>query len=176
MQHIFFETPRLHLRPLALSDWEVYRVMQGSEQVMRYIKPVGTEEEIRAELERIVGHYQTDDLFYQIAGVEWKETGELIGLAGIYKNQKEEYEIAYRFLEAYWGQGLGTEVVKGILRYGFETLALPTLVAYVDPQNTGSVRILERFLGFTGQVLCFQTMVMDRRYQLDSKDYEPTAL
>ena len=66
--------------------------------------------------------------------------GELIGTAAIV----EENEIGYRFLEKYWGQGYGQEIADGLINYAFGKLGVEKVIAFVEPENIGSVKILER--------------------------------
>jgi RimJ/RimL family protein N-acetyltransferase len=57
-------------------------------------------------------------------------------------------EVSYFFHPAYWGRSYATELVRATLQYGFDTLALPAIGAFVRPQNVASVRVLEK-CGFT---------------------------
>ena len=47
----------------------------------------------------------------------------------------------------YWNQGYATEAAGRVVEYGFETLDLHRIQAFVLPTNIGSVRVLEK-LGF----------------------------
>ncbi|TGR29114.1 MULTISPECIES: GNAT family N-acetyltransferase [unclassified Mesorhizobium] len=48
---------------------------------------------------------------------------------------------------AHWGQGLGSEAAREVLRYAFETLALERVTAEAATRNVASLRILAK-LGF----------------------------
>jgi ribosomal-protein-alanine N-acetyltransferase len=48
---------------------------------------------------------------------------------------------------AHWGQGLGTEAAREVLRYGFETLSLEQVTAEAAERNPASLRLLAK-LGF----------------------------
>ncbi|TPK42261.1 GNAT family N-acetyltransferase [Mesorhizobium sp. B2-5-4] len=48
---------------------------------------------------------------------------------------------------AHWGQGLGSEAAREVIRYAFETLALDHLTAEAAARNVASLRILAK-LGF----------------------------
>ena len=58
--------------------------------------------------------------------------------------QRDFYDLGYRFLPRYWGQGYGYEAAQAWLACGFEVLALPRICAYADVRNAGSRRILEK--------------------------------
>ncbi|WP_246672931.1 GNAT family N-acetyltransferase [Mesorhizobium sp. B2-3-11] len=48
---------------------------------------------------------------------------------------------------AHWGQGLGSEAAREVVRYAFETLALDQVTAEAAARNVASLRILAK-LGF----------------------------
>ncbi len=52
--------------------------------------------------------------------------------------------MAYLLDKAYWGQGLATEAVQGILQYGFEQLKLSRMICLMDPENIASQRVAEK--------------------------------
>jgi RimJ/RimL family protein N-acetyltransferase len=58
-----------------------------------------------------------------------------------------EIELGYRFRRAAWHQGFATESAAACLDHAFRTLALPEVVAVVDPNNHGSLRVIAK-LGF----------------------------
>ena len=74
-----------------------------------------------------------------------KSSGEQIGFAGLkYLKELDEVDIAYRFMPTYWGQGLATEAARASVRYGFADLGLKRIIGLVMPENTASVRVLEK--------------------------------
>jgi RimJ/RimL family protein N-acetyltransferase len=58
-----------------------------------------------------------------------------------------EVELGYRFRRAAWHQGIATESAAACLDHAFRTLALSEVVAVVDPDNHGSLRVIAK-LGF----------------------------
>jgi len=78
------------------------------------------------------------------------ETGEFIGTCGIEPfnlEEQPELELGYRLRLNFWGKGYAKEAATAMLKYGFDDLRLPKIMAFVLPQNRASVRILEQ-LGF----------------------------
>jgi ribosomal-protein-alanine N-acetyltransferase len=53
-------------------------------------------------------------------------------------------EIGYWLGEEFWGQGITTEAVKSVTRYGFETLGFYRIFAEVFEWNRPSMRVLEK--------------------------------
>ncbi|AIE84279.1 GNAT family N-acetyltransferase [Fimbriimonas ginsengisoli] len=56
-------------------------------------------------------------------------------------------EVGYILARAFWGRGIAFEAATPLVRYAFEKLELPTLVAIADVKNTASNKILAK-LGF----------------------------
>ena len=55
--------------------------------------------------------------------------------------------VVYDLAHAYWGQGIGSEAVIEIIRFGFERMHLNRIEAETIEDNHESVRMLEK-LGF----------------------------
>jgi len=53
-------------------------------------------------------------------------------------------ELGYVLAKKYWGKGFATEAVSLALKKGFADLELIRIDAYVDPENLGSIKVLER--------------------------------
>ncbi len=72
-----------------------------------------------------------------------------MGLFGLHKwdHFHRRAEAGYGLARAYWGQGLGSEALRAILRFGFDQLDLNRIYARTIADNHESVRLLER-LGF----------------------------
>ena len=53
-------------------------------------------------------------------------------------------EVGYILNREFWGRGYASEVLSRMIRYCFETEGMGRLEADVDPENTGSLKLLER--------------------------------
>ena len=148
------ETDRLLLRHFNLDDAEAFFRMVSDPEVTRYTGGVGakTLEEARKELEqRPLRDYQVHG-YGRFAAV-YKATGQVIGFAGLkYLEDVNEVDLGYRFFKEYWGQGLATEASKALVPYGFDVVRLPRIIAFADPENKASRRVLEK-VGFTFEKL-----------------------
>jgi ribosomal-protein-alanine N-acetyltransferase len=88
--------------------------------------------------------------FKENRGVRWgiirKGDVKLIGTCGIYDWDKLSHraEIGYDLNPAYWGQGIMTEALRAILRYGFEKMQLNRVQAIIDSKNAKSTRLVRR--------------------------------
>ena len=64
----------------------------------------------------------------------------------VLKNNENEDEIGYRLREKHWRKGFGTEISKGLIKFGFEKLKMEKITADVDTKNLNSAKILEKFM------------------------------
>jgi [ribosomal protein S5]-alanine N-acetyltransferase len=53
-------------------------------------------------------------------------------------------EISYQLLPKWWRRGYATEAVQEVIRYAFEELKLPEIVAETQTANEASCRLLEK--------------------------------
>jgi len=78
-----------------------------------------------------------------------KESNESIGMCGLIKREAlEDVDVGYAFLPRYWSKGYAIESVLGVMEYAKNIVHLKRVVAIVDPNNQGSIRVLEK-AGFT---------------------------
>jgi [ribosomal protein S5]-alanine N-acetyltransferase len=146
---IILETERLILRTWLLNDLRDFFGIYGDPEVWRYVDPNGllkSEDAARRPLQRAIA-YAHEHGFCHWAVVE-KSRGRVIGACGF--NLFEggpRLELVYHFARLYWGRGFATEAARACLRYAFEKLKAPAVVASADPQNTASRRVLEK-IGF----------------------------
>jgi ribosomal-protein-alanine N-acetyltransferase len=77
--------------------------------------------------------------------VELKETGEAIGMCGLIKRDTlKDVDIGYAFLPKFWFKGYAVEAALAVKQYARHIAGLRRIVAITDPQNAGSIRVLEK--------------------------------
>jgi RimJ/RimL family protein N-acetyltransferase len=138
------ETKRLAHREFTIDDADVAFALNSNPDVMRY-----TGDDSLASVEdakEFIRHYPDFDRYgYGRWACVLKETRTVIGFCGLkYLPDMGEVDIGYRFLPQYWGRGLATEACSACLEFGFGTLGLSRIVAFVMPGNIASVRVLEK--------------------------------
>ncbi len=77
-----------------------------------------------------------------------KEAGKIIGACGFHTwlPEHQRAEIGYAITDdTYKGQGLMTEAMQLILRYGFEHMGLRRVEAFIGPQNIPSIKLVAHF-------------------------------
>ena len=74
-----------------------------------------------------------------------KTSGAPIGLCGLVKRDGlGDVDIGTAFLPEYWSKGYATEAALVVKEYAKNTIGLKRLVAITDPENLGSIRVLEK--------------------------------
>jgi [ribosomal protein S5]-alanine N-acetyltransferase len=136
------------LRMIRPSDQRaIFRGLSDPE-VIRYY---GVEYHSFSETKAQMDWYQ--QVLRQGSGIWWAITteaaGELLGTCGLYNIQAQhrKAELGYWLLPPYWGRGLMRTTLETVLAYGFETLGLHRIEAYVETKNEASARLLQK-LGF----------------------------
>lgn len=144
---IIFETDRLLLRQQVGEDleclWEFHR---NPENIRSYHDAPATLDEVREQLEWDLEWYR-DHHGLGTWAIIHKGTGKLIGLCSLMPwtvDGIEEVEMAYVLAEECRGQGLGTELSRGVVNYGFEKLSLSRIVSLIDPGNMTSRHVVEK--------------------------------
>ena len=169
MSTTLFTTERLLTRHFSKKDLNAFFDMVGNPEVMRYVKKPLNFEESKNELNRFIGYYTDEESFFHLWAVVEKGSNEVVGLCGVYLNEKSEHEIAYRFRASFWGNGYGGEIAKGLLQYCFEEMKLKELTAYVIKGNKGSIKILEREMNFVEEYFSKKGNVFERKYRLEKE-------
>ncbi len=143
------ETARLLLREIAVEDAAALHRYWSDDNVTEFMV-LDKFENIATSRQMIV---LLAGLFADGKGVRWavvrQEDGTVIGTCGFHNLRPEHFraEMGYELGQEYWGQGLMGEALAAILRYGWESMGLNRVEAFVNAGNLRSVRILER-LGF----------------------------
>jgi [ribosomal protein S5]-alanine N-acetyltransferase len=140
---LIVDTARLRLRPQALADVDAHHAAIGSDAGVPWDHRVRTREQTEEVVRRRVAHWEEHG--FGLWAVEWRESGEYLGEAGLQHFEGgEPVEVGYYLGRSAWGRGVATEAGEAALRHGFEALDLDTIVAVVRPENEGSKRVLTK--------------------------------
>ena len=135
------ETDRCLIRELSLSDLPALYELYDKPGMTDYVEPLydyETELEYqKAYIENMYGFYE-----YGMWLVFSKETGKLIGRAGL-----EHNEMGYMIAPELWNRGYATEVCRFIIDYARENTDFEKLYCRIDERNEASVRLAKK-LGF----------------------------
>ena len=142
---MIIETDRLLMRPITRDDLPVLLRFRADPEVSRYLggPEMSTPEFIAKRLEFYLDCHRQHG--FGMCALLGKEDGEMIGWSGIQPLEDSgQIEVGYGFDRPHWGKGYATEAAAAWLRYGFETVGLPRIVAVAEPENAGSRRVMEK--------------------------------
>lgn len=136
-------TARLALRRFTPEDGDWLHGLNGDAAVKRHMSGPATREQTDRMLrERILDYYAEHPGLGMWVTLE-RASGAAIGFHLLNNIQGEtDIQVGYVLAQEFWGKGYATEMCVALLRYGFERLGLPRIVAITDPQNLASQRVL----------------------------------
>jgi len=163
-----FDTERLLVRKLILEDIAAFHEMHGNINVMRYVRGRSmTFEEDKKDLKSLIKKYDTLQNDYWIYAIERTLDSNFIGSVAFVKDVDNNNEIGYRFLERYWKNGYGTEIVKGMINYSKQK-GFNSLIAYVAYENIASDNIIKNAgFEYIEDSFCEAAKVKERKYRLE---------
>jgi ribosomal-protein-alanine N-acetyltransferase len=139
------QSERLQLRPFREEDLDDLAALLADAEVMPFLadgKPL-TREESQVRLERAMDHWQQHG--FGLFALFDRGDGRFVGRCGLgYFHDVGDVELSYAVARPYWGRGLATEAVQRVLRYAFEELNLPRVVAAALVENVASQRVMAR--------------------------------
>jgi [ribosomal protein S5]-alanine N-acetyltransferase len=141
-QQIIFETERLLVRHYTPDDEENFFLLNGDEEVMRYIRPVKSREETNAFLAAVIDYSKKNPDKGRMAVIA-KSNGEFVGSFAIIPVDGNEYmQLGYSLLPAHWGKGYATELTVAGLRFVFTQTDLDRIYGYTEKPNVPSQKVL----------------------------------
>jgi [ribosomal protein S5]-alanine N-acetyltransferase len=139
-------TLRLSLRRLTEEDAEFILELLNDAAFIRFIGDKGVR-----NLDDARGYILTGPIAsYEQHGfglwlVALKAVNTPVGICGLLKRETlPDADIGFAFLPAYRAQGYALESAAAVLEYSRSILGLERIVAIVDPENAGSLRLLEK--------------------------------
>ena len=144
------ETKRLILKGVSLDDAGIILELLNEPSFIQNIgdRGVRTLDDARDYIsDRLIASYENFGFGMYLVIV--KDTGASAGLCGLVRRDGlEDVDIGYAFLPRYWSKGYATEATLAVKEYAKNTVGLKRLVAITDPNNQGSIRVLEK-IGLT---------------------------
>lgn len=140
----FLTSPRLLFRcwtpsdlPLALSLW-------SDPEVTRYLGGPMSPEAVQARLQTEINRQRSFGVQYW--PIFLQVDGEFVGCAGLrpYHEEAGVFELGVHIGRRYWGEGLGEEAARAVIRYAFQDLGAAALTAGHNPENLNSKALIER--------------------------------
>lgn len=140
------ETEHLSLRRLTTNDAPFILELLNDQAFLRFIgdKGVRTLEDARQYI--LQGPMQSyEKLGFGLYLVTLKDTSTPMGICGLIKRAAlEDVDIGFAFMPDYRARGYGYESALAVRDYSIKVLGLKRLLAITDPDNVGSIRVLEK--------------------------------
>ena len=143
MSNVIFETERLIVRQYDFAtDTENFHLLNGDDEVMRYIRTTKSKEECDVFLKKAIESYKINPLMGRWAADE-KATGKFVGSFAIIPIEgSDDIQLGYALLKEYWGKGFASELTKFGLAYYFKNTNAGHIYAIADPANIASHNVL----------------------------------
>lgn len=147
------QTARCVLRELQPSDSSGIFELDTDPQVHRYLgnRPISTMGQA-AEVVAFVRRQYVENGIGRWALIH-RESGAFMGWCGLKLNTEplnghvNYYDLGYRLMPRFWGQGYASEAGAAALAFGFDSLKIQTIYAAAHIENAASNRVLTK-LGF----------------------------
>ncbi|MDF2430757.1 MAG: [ribosomal protein S5]-alanine N-acetyltransferase [Mucilaginibacter sp.] len=139
-------TDRLILRDLRTDDVADLIILRSDKRVNKYLdrpKTI-TDNDAKAFIKKIHAGINKKEWFYW--AISLRNSDKLIGTICLWHIDKDNdsAEIGYEMHPDFQGKGLMYEAIATIIDFGFILLKLKKIIAFVNPANKRSVRLLEK--------------------------------
>lgn len=140
------KTNRTRVREFCMGDLDALMELYAQPGIAKWTPGLQSYEEEAA--------YQKDYIRYMYGLVGYgmwlvldKESGQLIGRAGIESNETceaGEAELGYVIHPAFWNRGIATEVCRAILKYAGEEFGICRFFVRIKKENVSSLAVAEK--------------------------------
>ena len=142
----FIEAASFYLRPVEEDDYINHFQAWVNDQEVTHFMWRGTMPSSKADAIDAFHEIRKSDNDVEFAIVA-KDSGETIGFTGLHEVNNIYRSAEFRILigeKSYWGKGVGTEALKFLCAYGFETLNLNRVSLGVNGANAGALKSYEK--------------------------------
>jgi len=140
------ESERLRFRAFEKKDAQGLFLIRSNSKVMEFMDTL-PQTDIK-EAEQFVLSNQNS--FKKKEGINWaieeKSSNKFIGYFGFWRliQHNCRAEIGYALRPSSWGKGYMNEALNTMTKFAFEELMIHSIEANVNPNNKGSIKLLER--------------------------------
>lgn len=147
---MLLETKNLIIREILPSDVDGIFELDSNPEVHRYMgNHVLTNKNEAEDRIQLIRQQYVDNGIGRWAVIE-KKSGDFIGWTGIKLENTETngftnyYDLGYRFIPKYWGNGYGYESALASLNYVVENMNIKSIYGAAHIDNIGSNKILQK--------------------------------
>ncbi len=165
--YISFETERLKIRPIALTDATFIAVLVNTKGWLEFIgdRNISNEGEAERYIQKILDH---ENYYYLV--FELKDSQEAIGLVTFLHRKEEEFpDFGFAMLPEYEKKGFAIEASKAYLKRLIEIGNHQNILAITKPNNAKSISLIQKLgFHFKGNFKKDQTLLS--YYQMKQED------
>jgi RimJ/RimL family protein N-acetyltransferase len=139
-----FRTARLFLRPIAMADaGAIFQAYQRDPEITQYLiwRPNRTRNDIESYIRSCL---QTPPHRARTYVMQGRKDSVIRGCLDLRQADRHRLEFGYVLARPWWGQGLMTEALTEIVRWGLSQPAIFRIGAVCDVDNVGSARVMEK--------------------------------
>ena len=166
MKDIIFESERLFFRKLTADDAASFFRDHSLPDLIRYQswKPTSIDEIHDFISKQQALAIDTYDTWFQMA-ICLKNDGQFIGDCGFHFSDPEGYQvdIGYTIAPEFQGNGYAVESAMAMVAFLFSALKKHRICGYVDPENSASIRVLEK-TGFRKEAHFRKSVMIDGKW------------
>jgi len=145
----YVDTPRLRLR--LVSDEQYAEILHSaSDNELALFFGFSRAEQVQAERAKAQKGVATYNRLFRVFHILQPQDQRNIGWCGFHSwyTEHSRAEIGYALHSSDdWGRGYMSEVLPFVLQYGWEALQLHRIEAFIGPENSASLRLVQK-LGF----------------------------
>lgn len=131
------------LRPPTFEDFAEFT--RASESSRKFHRGLVSPPVDRTGFDELLNRNETpENEFFLVCRAEDDAIAGAINLSQIFRSSFQNAYLGYYLFENFTGNGLMTEAVALILRRSFKTLKLHRVEANVQPENSASIKVLEK--------------------------------
>jgi ribosomal-protein-alanine N-acetyltransferase len=140
------ETQRLYLRERTAAL--VHEVLTCTVQQQLDFFGFDSEAQLKQEYLRMAKRAANTTILHKQWDLLEKETGKVAGSCGFHNwlHEHQRAELGYFLNEAFRGKGYMLEALQAIVAYGFESMKLQRIEAFISPDNLASQRLVSTLM------------------------------
>jgi len=140
------KTDRLHLRAPLETDGPVVLMLRSDPVVNEFVKrpkPNNLDEALEF-IDKLNSQFETDKSVYWV--INLSPSDKMIGSICLWKftEDRKKAELGYDLHPSFQNQGIMSEAIQAVLKYGFGELNLKTVDAFTQNDNLSSVALLKK--------------------------------
>ncbi len=141
MNKSFINSDRVILQPINDDHLDALIKIYNKEANMKYIPGAHKKWTLKELKAKYLKFYTHDE--YGIYAVILKESGKIIGEAGLFDSYNDKYlvELGYIIDQDFWHIGLGTDVCRTLINYCFNKTDFKTIISRMYAKNKASARV-----------------------------------